>query len=256
MTGEYIKLEKKDKLIIIKLNNPPANSLSIPLMDQLDSAFSEIKRDEKIRVIIITGIGTFFAAGADIRELENVNSQSEGLWLSNHVVSIFNNIEAFPKPVIAAINGPCLGGGLELAISCHIRIADEKAQLGLPEIKLGLIPGGGGTQRLPLIIGFAKAYEMILTGDSIDAKEAYRIGLVNYVVPKGECLNYTESFAMKFSEKSSVAISSAIEAIQSIKQENLGKGFLKEASLFGRLCETDEKRESVKAFLQKIKVKS
>jgi enoyl-CoA hydratase/carnithine racemase len=248
--GEYIKFERKDKWSILLLNNPPANSLSISLMDQLNDKLIQIEGDEGIRAVIITGNGKFFAAGGDINELEKVNTQSEGIELSKHIHSIFNKIETFSKAIIAAINGPCLGGGLELALACHMRVADEGAQLGLPEIKLGLIPGGGGTQRLPRIVGRAKAYEMILTGDTIDAREAFRIGLINSIAPNGKCLEYAESYVNKISQKASTAIAYAMEAILATEQKDLAIGLEKEAHCFSRLCETPEKKEGIRTFLK------
>jgi enoyl-CoA hydratase len=253
MTKTYIEFEKKDKLVIIKLNNPPVNSLNLSLMDQLNETLSQIEKDEMMRVVILTGKGKFFAAGGDIQELEKINTSLEGVQLSDHIHSIFNKIETFPKPIIAAINGACLGGGLELALACHLRIVDEEALLGFPEINLALIPGGGGTQRLPQVIGKAKAYEMILSGEALDAKEAYRIGLVNVVTPKGECMAYAERYGQEVSQKAFPAVSAAVKAVQASKGDGREEGMRKEAELFGHLFETPEKKEGVKAFLEKRK---
>jgi len=250
---EYIKLEKKDKWAILRLNNPPVNSLCIPLMDQLNDQLTFFHADQGIRVVILTGAGNFFTAGGDLKEVEKVNTQQEGIQLSAHIHSILNKIETFSKPIIAAINGPCFGGGLELAMACHIRISDEEAKFGLPEIKLGLIPAGGGTQRLPRIVGRAKAFEMILSGDTIDAREAFRIGLINLLAPKGKCLDYAENYAVKFSQKASFAIASAIQAIRSSEEESRDIGLRKETFLFGRLCESNEKKEGIKIFLREKK---
>jgi len=249
----YVEFEKKEKLVIIRLHNPPVNSLNLSLMAQLNGTLEQIERDETIRVVILTGKGKFFAAGGDIQELEKINTSLEGVQLSDHIQSVFNKIETFPRPVIAAINGACLGGGLELALACHLRIADEEALLGLPEINLALIPGGGGTQRLPRVVGRAKAYEMILSGEAMEAKEAYRIGLVNFVTPKGECMAYAERYGGKVSRKAFPAVAAAVKAVQASKEGDGEEGMRKEGELFGHLFETPEKTEGVKAFLEKRK---
>jgi enoyl-CoA hydratase len=253
MTTTYVEFERKEKLIILKLDNPPVNSLNLSLMDQLSETLAQIERDETIRVVIITGKGKFFAAGGDIQELEKVSNSSEGVRLSEHIQSVFKKIETFPRPIIAAINGVCLGGGLELALACHLRIADEEVLLGLPEINLALIPGGGGTQRLSRLVGRAKAYEMILSGESVDAKEAYRIGLVNVVTPKGECMAHAEKYGQKVSRKAPPAIAAAVKAIQASRGGDGEEGMRKESDLFGHLFETPEKAEGLKAFLEKRK---
>ncbi len=250
MTTTYIEFEKKEKLGILRLNNPPVNALNLSLMDELSETMGQIEEDRTIRVVIITGKGNFFAAGGDIQELEKVRDSSEGTRLSHHIQSVFSSIETFPEPVIAAINGACLGGGLELALACHLRIADEGVALGLPEINLVLIPGGGGTQRLARVVGRAKAYEMILSGGAVDAKEAHRIGLVNFVTPKGECMAHAEKYGQKVSQKAHPAVAAAVKAIQASGEE---EGMRREAELFGHLFETPEKAEGLKAFLEKRK---
>jgi enoyl-CoA hydratase len=250
MTTKHIEFEKKEKLAVLKLNNPPVNSLNLSLMDQLKGVLERIEGDETIRVVILTGKGKFFAAGGDIQELEKICDSSGGARLSHHIHSVFSKIETFPKPFIAAINGVCLGGGLELALACHLRIVDEEAVLGLPEINLALIPGGGGTQRLPKVVGRAKAYEMILSGEAADAREAYRVGLVNVVTPKGECLAHAERYGQKVSWKAFPAVEAAIKAVQASEGK---EGMRREAELFGHLFETPEKAEGLKAFLEKRK---
>lgn len=251
MVGNYIEFEKKRWLGIIKLNNPPVNSLGIRLLEQLDNELKQIELDEGIRVVIITGVGKCFAAGGDIQELEKINGSFEGVQLSNQIHSFFSGVETFPKPIIAAINGACLGGGLELALACHVRVAQEEALFGFPEINLALIPGGGGTQRLPRAVGRGKAYEMILVGEAVDAREAYRIGLVNVVSPKGEVMAYAEGFAEKISQKACPAVLAAVKAIQASTRDDGQAGMKKEAEVFGDLLETVEKKEGIKAFLEK-----
>ena len=250
---EYITFVKKDRWGIISLNHPPANSLNTSLMDQLNDKLISLQNQEDIRALIITGGGKFFAAGGDISELQTVNTRLKGFHFASHIHAVLNNIDNSCKPIIAAINGPCLGGGLELALACHIRIAGEEARLGMPEIKLGLIPGGGGTQRLPRIVGKAKAYEMILSGDTMDAREALRIGLINSITRPGKCLQDAESYADKLSQYSLTAISYALEVIRTADPENLLLGLEKEANFFGHLCETSGMREGIKAFLQEKK---
>jgi enoyl-CoA hydratase len=248
MKEEYIQFEKKEKWAILRLNNPPVNSLNLSLMDQLNDKLMQIEMDETTQAVIFKGTGKFFAAGGDIQELEKINNSLEGVQLSYRTHSVFNRVETFPKPIIAAIHGACLGGGLELALACHLRIAEEEVLLGLPEINLALIPGGGGTQRLPQVVGRSKAYEMILTGEAVEAKEAYRIGLVNLVVPKGECMAYAERVAEKISQKASPAVLAAVKAIQASQGD---EGMKKETELFSHLFETPEKKEGLKAFLEK-----
>src|SRR5690242_6188139 len=165
----------------ITLHNPPANTITASVLKELDQVLSEVEQDNYVRAIIVTGSGRFFCAGADIHELTRLTSTHAGTEFALQGQTLLNHIERCDKPVLAAINGICVGGGLELALACHIRIAASEASLGLPEIKLALIPGFGGTQRLSRVVGASKAAEMILTGESVTAEEALRIGLVSRV---------------------------------------------------------------------------
>lgn len=209
-----ILLEKKDGIGYLTLNRPEVfNAISQELIDEVRDALALVDKDEEIKVLIITGAGKGFQAGADIREL-NVMTPMAILRWNEGVVRINAAIEKLRQPVIAAINGIAMGGGLELAISCQLRIAVEGAKLGLPEVKLGIIPGTGGTQRLPRLVGKTKAYEMLLTGDPIDAEEAYRIGLVNKVVPKGEAVQAAEELARKIMANGPIAVEMCKDAVE------------------------------------------
>src|SRR4051794_15248798 len=181
----------------ITLHNPPANVLNLSVLKELGEVLGDVEEDDYVRVVIVTGTGRFFCAGADLNELAHLNSPHAGSEFALRGQSLFSRIERSEKPVVAAINGTCVGGGLELALACQIRLAAMGAVLGLPEIKLGLIPGFGGTQRLPRLVGSSKAAEMILTGESVSAEEAFRIGLVSHVVPPHELLVQAEAIAAR-----------------------------------------------------------
>jgi len=209
-----IIIEKREQICILTLNRPEVfNAINQDLIEEMKDALSCIGCDEEIRVLIITGAGKGFQAGADIKELSEMGPMAILRW-NEGIVMVIAAIEKLRQPVIAAINGLALGGGLELALSCQIRIAVEGARLGLPEVKLGIIPGAGGTQRLPRIIGKGRAFEMILTGEPIDAAEAYRMGLINKVVPKGEALKAAEEMAKKIILNGPIAVEFAKDAVE------------------------------------------
>ncbi|MFO0732074.1 MAG: enoyl-CoA hydratase-related protein [Nitrospiraceae bacterium] len=229
--------------------------LNLALLKELDHVLSELEEDEYVRVVIITGTGRLFCAGADVNELAHLNSAHGGAEFALRGQSLFNRIERLNKPVLAAINGACLGGGLELALACHVRIAAESIQLGLPEVKLGLIPGFGGTQRLPRVVGASNAAEMILTGESLSAEEARRIGLVSRVVPLQNLLSEAAAIAARMTARGKNAIEAALHAIRGGLDIPLSEGLAREAELFGRLCTTPEKQEAVQAFLEKRQAK-
>lgn len=226
------------------------NALNAALLSELHEALLFVKGSDETRVLIITGQGDkAFVAGADIEELSTLN-QETGEELSSRGQQLFNLIENCSKPVIAAINGYALGGGAELAMACHIRYAAESALIGLPEVSLGLIPGFGGTQRLPGLVGLSKAMEMILTGKPVTAQEAKQIGLVNEVFPKGDLMAATENTAAVISKNGPVAVKKAITAIRAANPLN---GMAEETRLFGELCSTDDFKEGTDAFLGKRK---
>jgi enoyl-CoA hydratase/carnithine racemase len=235
----------------ITLHHPPANALNLSVIKEMERVLNEIEEDEFVRVVIVTGSGRFFCAGADITELAHLNTTHSGAAFAVRGQSLFNRIERSEKPVLAAINGTCVGGGLELALACHIRLAANEAVMGLPEVKLGLIPGFGGTQRLPRVVGAARAAEMILTGESLPAEEAQRIGLVSRVVPRHELMTHVEAVATVISIHGKPAIEAALHAIRGGLDIPLSEGLDREAELFGRLCATDEKKAAVQAFLEK-----
>lgn len=235
----------------ITLHNPPANVLNLSVLAELEQVLSEVEADEYVRVVIMTGSGRFFCAGADMKELAHLTSVHGGSEFSVRGQFLLNRIERSEKPILAAINGTCVGGGLELALACHIRVAAAGVQLGLPEIKLGLIPGFGGTQRLPRVIGASRAAEMILTGESLPAEEALRIGLVSRVVPLRELMAQADAIAGLITARGKTVVEAALHAIRGGLDIPLSEGLAREAELFGRLCITPEKQEAVQAFLEK-----
>ena len=249
---EHLLIEKKDDGIsILTINRPhKLNALNHALLQELDSAFKAFEEDKQSLVLIITGAGEkAFVAGADIKELSSLN-RVEGEKLSGRGQAIFSRIENSSKPVIALINGYALGGGAELAMACHIRIASENALIGLPEVSLGIIPGYGGTQRLTQLVGKSKAMELILTGSPVKSDEALQMQLVNHVKPADEAMDFALSVAKQMNKNGPLALAKAIEAIHAATSPG---GYEKEAALFGQLCETDDFREGTSAFLEKRK---
>jgi len=209
-----IILENQDGLGYLTLNRPEVyNAISQELIDEVSDALQRVDKDDDIKVLIITGAGKGFQAGADIRELSTMKPMDILRW-NEGLVRINAAVEKLRQPVIAAINGVAMGGGLELALSCTLRIAAENAKMGLPEVKLGIIPGTGGTQRLPRLIGKGRAYEMLLTGDPVDAQQAYHIGLVNKVVPKGDAVTAAEEMARKIMANGPIAIEMCKDSVE------------------------------------------
>ncbi len=252
MADQLVTTQIEDAIATITINHPPANALSLAVMQQLDAAVTALTADPAVKVMVLTGAGSVFVAGADIRDVAQISSAARGRELTSHGQAIFDKIERSSKPVIAAINGLfCLGGGLELAMACHIRIAGDRARLGQPEIDLGIMPGFGGTQRLPRIVGPSKAAELILTGDKITAQEAKEIGLVNKVAPDAEVLKQAQGLAKKIASKGQAAVRAAMAGIHASLSGPLADGFKKESELFGALCETADMKEGIKAFLEK-----
>lgn len=235
----------------VTLHHPPANVLNLSVLKELELVLTELEEDEYVRVVIVTGTGRFFCAGADVNELAHLNTAHGGSEFAVRGQSLLNHIERSDKPVLAAINGTCLGGGLELALACHMRVAVSGAMLGLPEVKLGLIPGFGGTQRLPRIVGPSKAAEMILTGESLSAEEALRIGLLSRVVLPHELITQVDAIAASITAQGKTAVEAALHAIRGGLDIPLSEGLAREAELFGRLCGTPDKQEAIRAFLEK-----
>lgn len=253
MSYQFLQLEIADKIAVLSLNNPPGNSLKMPLLQELDKMLDELNQNADVKVIIITGAGKMFASGADIDEISKLTSKELAKEMSAFGQKVFLKLENGPKPVIAAINGFCLGGGLELAMSCHMRIASDRALMGLPEITLGIIPGFGGTQRLPRIVGMSKATEMILSGEPIRAEEALAIGLVNKVVSKDTLLDDAKKVAAKMTSKSGNSMRIALGSIGRGSQVDLAKAMDVESSCFGELYGSYDMKEGVSAFLEKRK---
>lgn len=248
--------EKRDSIGLLIINRPEKmNAISEELTTELKQLLDEIEGDEELRVAIITGAGDkAFVAGADINELIDRDAKL-GRKVSQERQEIFSRIENLHIPVIGAVNGYALGGGLELALACSIRICSEKAQFGAPEVKLGIIPGDGGTQRLPRLVGLGRAMEMILTGDFIDAQEAYRIGLVNKVVPHEKLMETAMELAQKVASRPPLAVRYAKEAVNRSQEGDTASGFALESYLHALSCTTEDKKEGVKAFLEKRKGK-
>jgi len=252
MSYDNILLQKEDKSVIITINRPESlNALNAKTIQELSSALDGLNEDASCRVIILTGSGEkSFVAGADIKEFSDFGREkAEELSRSGHQ-KLFDKIENMNKPVIAAINGFALGGGLELAMACHIRYASENAKLGLPEVTLGLIPGYGGTQRLPKLVGKGIANEMIFSAKMVSAQRAKETGLVNEVYPIEELLTKTKELAHLIARNSPMAISKAVHAVN---LSDTDKGFETEISYFGELFDLDDKKEGVSAFLEKRK---
>jgi enoyl-CoA hydratase len=250
MTPTWLTQHDEDGIATVTINHPPANTLTAQGLMELESTLDELAKNEHAKVIVITGTGRFFIAGADIRVLVDLDS-SKGREMALTGQRIFHTIETFPKPVIAAINGTCFGGGLELALCCHIRLAAEGIELGLPEINLGIIPGFGGTQRLPRIVGQSKATELILTGNSISAQEGKSLGLVSQVFPPEELMRHATGLARRIASKGQMAVRAALKALQQGLEPGFREGLLLEATLFGELCESEDKQEGMVAFLEK-----
>lgn len=253
MPFENLLLQKRERIALLTVNRPEKmNALDVRTRMEIVGALKELKEDEGIRVVVITGAGDkAFIAGADIGEFAGKSAREQrDIMRSSRG---FDAVEDFPKPVIAMINGYALGGGCELALACDLRIASAKARFGQPEIKLGIIPGGGGTQRLPRLVGEGKAMELILTGDIIDAAEALRIGLVNYVAPADELESRTMELAKKISEMSPIALSMAKTALKNASRLDLRAGLEAELDLFALCFSSEDKEEGVRAFLEKRK---
>jgi enoyl-CoA hydratase len=252
MNFENILLEKKNSIAFVTVNRPKVlNALNMATMDELRAAFHDIKNDSGVRVVILTGAGEkAFIAGADISELAQ-HDAVKGKEYTHRGQSVLNLIERLGKPVIACINGFALGGGCEIAMACTMRLASENAKLGQPEVKLGIIPGYGGTQRLPRLVGKGIAAQLVLTGEMISAQEAHRIGLVNEVTVAAELVPRAEAIAQKIIANAPLAVQYALEAVNHGMELTLAEGLYLEAALFAISCATEDKTEGTRAFLEK-----
>ncbi len=252
LTLQNVLYEKMNGIAYVTLNRPRVlNALNTPTWADLRAAFEDARDDDAVRGVILTGAGgKAFIAGADVSELANATAfQAEQS--SRFGQEVLDLIENLGKPVVAAINGFALGGGCETAMACTIRIAVENAKFGQPEVKLGLVPGGGGTQRLPRLIGKGRALQLILSGEMITAQEAYRIGLVNEVVPTADLINRAETILKQIASNAPIAIKFALEAANKGMETSQSEGLLLEASYFGLCAATEDKKEGTSAFLEK-----
>lgn len=251
MDLHWLLVESKDQIVTVKLNRPPANTLSIAVLEELDRVVTFLEGEDAVKAVILTALGRHFCAGADIHELAQISTVEQGRVFARRGQGLFNRIEALEKPVIAAISGACLGGGLELAMACHIRIAGHDGFFGLPELDLGVIPGFGGTQRLPKLVGSARAREMILTGSRLSADEAMAAGLVNDVQLRSELLPRAYGLAELIVKKSRSSLRAAMHALRVPCQRPSEEELEHEASLFAALLQTADAKEGLSAFLEK-----
>jgi enoyl-CoA hydratase len=252
MVLENIRYELRPPLALVTVDRPKVlNALNLQSMTELEQVFLDIRQNDAVRAVILTGAGEkAFVAGADIRELASLSPQ-EGEQMAARGQRIFHLIENCGKPVIACINGFALGGGCELALACTLRIASTSARLGQPEVKIGIIPGYGGTQRLPRLVGKGAALKMILTGEAITAAEALRVGLVDEVVEPGQLMERTEQIAQTIAGVAPLAVRDSIRAVNAGYDLPLSSGLELEAALFGLTCSTSDKAEGARAFLEK-----
>ena len=252
MALENVKFEKKNQIAYVTIDRPKVlNALNMATMEELQEVFTDLAADTAIRVVILTGGGEkSFVAGADINELQK-NNPVQAKAYTHRGQAVLDLIENLGKPVIACINGFALGGGCEIAMACTMRLASEKAKLGQPEVKLGIIPGYGGTQRLPRLVGTGLAMQILLTGEMISAQEAHRIGLVNEVLPPDKLIPRAEEIAGKIIANGPLAIQYCMEAVNQGLNMTLQEGLFLEATLFSVCCATDDKNEGTTAFLEK-----
>ena len=250
---ETITVEKRGGVAILTINRPDKlNALNSAVHTDGVAALDELRNDAEVRVLVITGAGEkSFIAGADISEFAGKSPVEQRSTFYER--SLFNSLDSFPKPVIAMVNGFCLGGGNELALACDIRICTPNARFSQPEINLGIMPGGGGTQRLTRLIGEGRSMEMILTGDMIDAETAHKFGLVNHVYNADELEAKTMEMANKIAEKAPIALQLCKEAVKFASRSNLDEGLRREVDLFALVFSTEDKTEGVSAFLEKRK---
>ncbi|MUV39383.1 3-hydroxyacyl-CoA dehydrogenase [Lentibacillus sp. JNUCC-1] len=248
-----IHYEVTDNIAVLTIQSPPANALSSTLLRDLNQKLDTIEGVPEIKAVILTGEGKFFSAGADIKEFTSLQEASDYEALSKKGQVLFARMENYHVPIIAAIHGAALGGGLELAMACHIRIASETAKLGLPELTLGIIPGFAGTQRLPYYVGASKAYEMILTGEAITGVEAEKYGLVNQTTDDDSVYEHAKQLADKIAEKSGPTIHEIMKLIPYARTGNFTEGADHEAEAFGRVFGSEDAKEGIAAFLEKRK---
>ncbi len=252
MNYEKLHLEVSDGIAVVTLDNPKVNALARSLLEEMHTVFDEIAGRADVGVVVLTGAGRAFIAGADISELNSLDARGAQAYSQNGQ-ALLNKIERLPQPVIAAVNGFALGGGSEVAMACTLRIASEAAVFGQPEVKLGVIAGFGGTQRLPRLVGAGRALEILLTGANVTAEEAYRIGLANRVVPAEALLDEAKKLAAEILAQGPVAIRHTKQAVYRGLDNPIAEGLRAEADLFGLTFAGDDAREGTLAFLEKRK---
>ncbi len=251
---ETLVLEKNEAVATITLNRPRRlNAINGKMIEEIDRVMDNLATDSTIKVVIITGGPDYFCAGADISEVINISSVDEGYEFSRRIQKVFDKINYLPKPVIASVSGLALGGGCEMALACDLRLASEKASFGVPEINIGVLPGAGGTQRLPRILGVCKAKELLFTGERIDARQACQLGMVNKVVPASELMNETRQLAEKLVVKPPLALKMAKEVVDTGMNLDLESALKLEAHVLAYLMVTSDKNEGMGAFLEKRK---
>ena len=248
----FVLVEKVDRIAWVTLNRPEKlNALNNEVLKELERTFADLEHDAEVGAVVLTGAGEkAFVAGADIAELKTLDAASARLQ-SLRAQAVFQRIESMPKPVLAAVNGFALGGGCELALACHIRIASENARFGQPEVNLGIIPGYGGTQRLPRLVGKGVALDMILSGENVTASDALRMGLVSRVVPQADLRATAEKLARTILSRGPLALRSALAAVNDGLEMPQEQGLQYEAALFGLLAATQDMKEGLTAFLEK-----
>ena len=253
--SQFVSSERDGAVAIVTIDNPPVNALSAPLLEELEAELDRLDADDDVRAIVLVGAGErAFVAGADISEFPSLRAaaaEAHERGSARGIQKLGHRMDAARTPFVAAIHGFCLGGGLELAMCCDIRVASEDAQLGQPEIKLGLIPGGGGTQRLPRLVGLGRALLLNLTGDFVDAATAYDWGLVEKVVPRAELRETALGIARAIAARSPVAVSILRELARTTRDLSLEEGLRREADGFRRCLESEDGAEGVAAFLEK-----
>jgi enoyl-CoA hydratase len=251
MAYQFVTLDVADRIATITVNRPDKlNALNAATIAELDAAIDETRGRDDVAAVILTGAGRAFVAGADISEIA-ASDPLEARRLARRGQEMMRKFETSPKPTVAAVNGFALGGGCELAMACHIRVAAEAAKFGQPEVKLGILPGYGGTQRLPRLVGKGRALQLLLSAETIDAAEAHRIGLVNRVVPNGEVVGAARTMLAQILANGALAVALCIEAVDRGLDMGLDDGLAFEASAFGLLAATADMREGMTAFLEK-----
>ncbi|MBI2095671.1 MAG: enoyl-CoA hydratase/isomerase family protein [Candidatus Omnitrophica bacterium] len=249
---QWIQATLEDNTLVLKINRPPVNALGRQLLDELEQAVDYLQNEPKAKVaVILSGIPNVFIAGVDLKEMAQLTTSDEILKVIERGQAVFNKIENSAKPVLAAIQGVCVGGGQELIMACHLRIASDRTRFGQPEMTLGIIPGFGGSQRLPRIVGPSRAAELILTGDIITPQEAFRIGLVNRVVSDGALIKTAKETAKKIARFGLPAIKAAMRAIGRGLDLPIQEGLKAEREEFLSLTQTRDMQEGIRAFLEK-----